>query len=284
MTIANISTNTNTTMSNMRTFSHISGVVILCLSSRGGISLRAAARRSWAYTHENVVFVIGDEDCSIPPSFRTTPYSCEQKSKPSHLESEKWALEMDKINENVQRELQTHSDVIVLPMVDYYRSLAQKLKLAYQWALKNTNANWFLKIDDDSVVRIHMMEFELRIFDPKQLHVFGFVRKNVHVPRTGKWQDPEYKKSVYPTFVNGAQGHIVSRCVASKIVSYDGFEYQGEDVSLGIWIDEIKLNVEWHHSPQTFTNKGDCHDKSKSMIGHNISPDKMMKCFPNQSY
>lgn len=46
-----------------------------------------------------------------------------------------YVLEMDKINENIQREVQTHSDVIMLPMVDYYRSLPLKLKLAYQWAL-----------------------------------------------------------------------------------------------------------------------------------------------------
>ena len=68
--------------------------------------------------------------------------------------------------------------------------------------------------------------------------IVGRVRRDVEVPKGGKWADHEYAKPNYPPFCNG-DGWIVPHHLAQLIVDHDGFEYQGEDVSMGIWLDEL---------------------------------------------
>ena len=57
-------------------------------------------------------------------------------------------------------------------------------------------------------------------------------------------------------------------------------EYQGEDVSLGIWISqnpEFKEKVTMK-TVSIVEHNGDCMAKNKLIIGHKIKPDKMKKC------
>ena len=65
-------------------------------------------------------------------------------------------------------------------------------------------------------------------------------------------------------------GHIVSRPVAEYIVEHQDelYNYQGEDVSLGIWMDESPLHasMQWITSKHV-ANKGDCMDPNHWMIG-----------------
>ena len=66
---------------------------------------------------------------------------------------------------------------------------------------------------------------------------------------------------------------------------YDLFEYQGEDTSLGIWLDEsplkgkVKFVTSNRFSGSLMTWEGKCEDPEFYSIGHNISPEKMSKCF-----
>ncbi|GMI50592.1 hypothetical protein TeGR_g1022, partial [Tetraparma gracilis] len=67
---------------------------------------------------------------------------------------------------------------------------------------------------------------------------------------------------------------------------YDLFEYQGEDTSLGIWLDESPLNgtVKFVTSNRFVVGSEgqgypQCEDSEFFSIGHNISPEKMSKCF-----
>ena len=71
----------------------------------------------------------------------------------------------------------------------------------------------------------------------------------------------------------------MTRAVAEAVVAHDVIKYQVEDVSLVIWIDEMKEQVQWIDS-QYFVAHGNCHDKSNIVIGHDISPVKMRACFP----
>ena len=179
----------------------------------------------------------------------------------------------------LQLEREKTRDLILVPMVDHYRALPKKLKLAYQWALDNTNAKWMLKIDDDATARLARLEHMLMKLNDQELYVIGHVVTGGGVPKGGKWAELTYNKPNYPSFANGAQGHVVSRAVAREVVAYDGFEYQGEDVSLGIWLDDLKLKVKWINARQHFTAHGNCQDDSKIVIGHNIAPGTMRKCF-----
>ena len=51
--------------------------------------------------------------------------------------------------------------------------------------------------------------------------IVGRVRKDVEVPKGGKWAEHEYAKPNYPPFCNG-DGWIVPHHLAQLIVDHDG--------------------------------------------------------------
>lgn len=255
-------------------------VVVLVMSARNHVERRKAIRETWARGHTGVFFMVEDKACGIPPSYRTTAYSCEAKGPVPFDVQTPYDTKVAGEDALLKDEAEAHSDLILLPMVDHYRALPRKLKEMYQWALGHTEAKWMVKVDDDAVARIPELETMLAKQDANKLVVMGHIRRGVGVPKSGKWAEPDFIGPTYPPFANGAQGHAVTRGVAKAVVAHDGFEYQGEGVSLGIWMDEMKKPVQWVHSPQHFVAHGDCNDKSKIVIGHNIPPAKMRACFP----
>ena len=90
-------------------------------------------------------------------------------------------------------------------------------------------------------------------------------------------------------WLSGNFGHAYSRAIAQYVSDNRAslWEGQGEDTSMGIWIDEapaeIKRLMEWVKSSY-FTGsymwfEGKCEDSDKFSIGHNISPKTMRKCY-----
>ena len=83
----------------------------------------------------------------------------------------------------------------------------------------------------------------------------GCIRRGARVKRRGKWAEHEYKHNAsrasarYPSFPAGTCGHAVNRRVAAYVASRGAalHMYQGEDVSLGIWLEEspLKRNMRW---------------------------------------
>ena len=54
-------------------------VVVLVMSVRNAVERRKAIRETWARGHLDVFFMVGDRVCDIPPSYRTTEFSYEEK-------------------------------------------------------------------------------------------------------------------------------------------------------------------------------------------------------------
>ena len=84
----------------------------------------------------------------------------------------------------------------------------------------------------------------------------------------------------------GSFGHVVSRPVAEYVATHKDtlFNYQGEDVSVGIWLDEspLKDQIVWK-STTHFANHGNCKDPNLWMIGHDITSPTMKACFARKS-
>jgi hypothetical protein len=255
-------------------------ILIMVLSGRNGFDKRAGVRETWAKDKRNVLFLVGDEPCSIPQKYRIE-WSCDLLPGVSIplAEQEEYNSSCLKVDADLKKEIAQYGDIVLLDMVDYYRALPKKVKLGYKWALAHSNAQWIVKTDDDSYVVMHNVERTLASMNSSRMIVLGHIIYNAGVPRDGKWAEfVEYKENHYPAFPNGAHGHAVSRSVAKFIVDYDGFEYQGEDVSLGIWLRDGKQPVEWVYSAG-FVSDGNCMLKNdRSVIGHNISPEGMRKC------
>ena len=262
-------------------------ILIACMSGRENHEQRTAIRESWMTTTKNnpTFFFIGASACKYAPEHRSNHYSCTKKSiiAESQIDYKPWQTIVKIQDQRLAQERQAHGDIILLNMQDYYRALPKKLKLVYAWALQNTKAKWILKIDDDAFLYTEKLLSILKPLNSQQMIVIGSIRKNAHVPRDGKWKESSaYTSSTYPYFANGAEGHVISRTLADEIVKYDGYEYQGEDVSLGIWINDLSLAVQWKNLPGDFRNDGNCF-KPAAVVGHQISAAKMKRCFKQAS-
>jgi len=164
-------------------------------------------------------------------------------------------------------------------MEDSYRGLVRKLKLAYERALLETEASWFLKVDDDTYVDVPL---STKILQEVKFGQKAFVANSFHggtVQREGKWAEHVFDENKYPMFPHGA-GHAVSRDLATYVSLHKNslFEYQGEDVSMGIWISQGAFQADFIVSLAFEGHDGNCENTSSAVIGHNISPEKMVLC------
>lgn len=249
--------------------------VVLVLSRRGDFERRQVIRDTWGKGHNNVLFMVGNEPCQAPE----VDWDCPASLSPNHAHLAK--------EKATTKKLEKEPGVILLQMKDYYRNLPQKLKLAYKWALNTyPSVQYLLKTDDDSVVRVNTVEEWLSSLPkPSAPTVFGGIHTGTEVARSGKWAELVYKPSTYPPFPIGSVGHFVTRDIAEYVVSnmHRLHNYQGEDTSLGIWLDEspLKDRVQWVDSPH-MTNHGQCKDTSKWVIGHNIGLAQMQACYAHK--
>ena len=145
----------------------------------------------------------------------------------------------------LELEAEEHADLILVPnLVDTYGGLPKKLKEGLRWMLQHTTTDWFMKIDDDVAVRLTRVEQALSSYNKDSDTIIGKIHRGGKVPLDGKWAEVNYKSKVYPTFPMGGECYVVSRRLSQRIVDHDGFEYQGEDVSLGIWIEELEAEFQ----------------------------------------
>ena len=251
--------------------------LVLVLSARGNFEARTAIRETWASEARNVVFLVGGTGCMIPMEYRQG-FACSWGVNDSGLNGSKvQLLEKNTVSEQLllESEARQFGDVLLLPVIDTYRSLPRKLKLGYAWALEQTNASWFVKVDDDFYVHLERLERFLRKYKPKA-RILGRIGRNIGVDHKGKWAEHDWPEKRYPPFPFGSCGHAVSRDIAAEIVRKDPHEYQGEDTSIGIWFsgrEDIQMTTS-----MVFTNRGRCMSKDKIVVGHRIAPEKMRSC------
>lgn len=262
-----------------------SPLVVLVLSARQSFERRQVIRETWA-KNARVVFVVGNRDCPLVPKYRQDldclPLS--DTHRPSASEADAHRDDLEQIEQQLDHEQVQFGDLVAVDVVETYRQLPRKLKLAYRWALEEyPRAQWFAKVDDDSIARVDRLEKYLYDLRP-ETSVIGCVAFKNWVLRVGKWTELEYPGEEYPPFARGSCGHVVTRDVAQMVVDWDGHEYQGEDTSLGIWVDEAQArilgrNVTWVDAPLQFRNTGDCTDPRVLIVGHDISSWQMKECF-----
>lgn len=258
-------------------------LIVLVLSSREEFSARTTIRETWGKNHDNVLFVTG-ASCSIPPRHRK-PWTCIKATTVTPQAQTDWNDSIHRTEDRLLAEQQRHHDIIRMKDIDVYRTLALKLKAGYDWVIKNTGAQWILKIDTDCVVRVSSLEAYLASkYDPsKWVIVAASINKNTAVPREGKWAEyAEFTASTYPPWPSGA-GHVISRPLARYVSENKNtlFNAQGEDVSMGIWMHGVRShhNIQYKSDNVFLGHSGDCHDKRALVIGHQVSLEKMRDCF-----
>lgn len=239
-------------------------LVVFVFSRNDDFERRQIIRKTWAKNCDNVYFVVG-EFCKLPPHTRALDEGGNQLCQARHavldrrFSADVWEYLRTAVRPNQIRlhdEQETHHDLLVTDVEDVYRNLPRKLKAAYTFVDRHlpSNVQWVLKVDDDMFVRPHMFQRYLDkqarrkpggnvIINASFPTVLGHIQGNAFAHRRdskSKWAEVvEYPSGgLYPKFPIGSAGHVVSRPVAEYVSKYQDalFEYQGEDVSLGIWL------------------------------------------------
>ncbi|XP_071063469.1 UDP-GalNAc:beta-1,3-N-acetylgalactosaminyltransferase 2 isoform X4 [Dasypus novemcinctus] len=91
----------------------------------------------------------------------------------------------------------------------------------------------------DDIVFVDIVD-TYRNVPAKLLNFYRCFRLNWAVDRTGKWQELEYPSPAYPAFACGS-GYVISKDIVHWLASNSERlkTYQGEDVSMGIWMAAI---------------------------------------------
>jgi Galactosyltransferase len=177
-----------------------------------------------------------------------------------------------------------YADLIEVPLVESYAKLPEKVVQAYRWTLLHIpKVRWIVKVDDDSFVRPASLNRYLDKYNSDVPILIGKIIPHSRPAQSGKWAEHEWLPEFYPYWAIGSAGHIVSRRVVQYVVENSAslHRYQGEDVSLGIWLHEWEQSVTYIQASSMITNDGVavCGTPRYMMIGHDLTLDEMYHCF-----
>lgn len=185
--------------------------------------------------------------CGPSFSFSSFDVSVEANSSSLSIERNKRYSKLD--NDLVTQEIdldteqKEHGDLLFVDVVESYRNLSRKMLLFYEW-LHDKKFDFVFKTDDDCYVNMTGISLFLQDLHIPNYTWIGNFRTNFIVNLFGKWEDIDYKSTTYPPFACGS-GYLLSKDIV-KWIFLNRFHlkiFQGEDVSLGIWLSAINVNL-----------------------------------------
>lgn len=147
-----------------------------------------------------------------------------------------WLQQKIEEADSLAEEHQEFADILFVSEVDTYRSIPQKLLEAQVEASSSYAFQYLLKTDDDCYIDIEQILAHLYSIGHERFWSGNF-RTNWVVERHGKWAEWDYDAIVYPKFACGS-GYVISSDLSRSLVQMSDQlkTYQGEDVSMGIWM------------------------------------------------
>ncbi|XP_065536316.1 UDP-GalNAc:beta-1,3-N-acetylgalactosaminyltransferase 2 isoform X2 [Lathamus discolor] len=148
---------------------------------------------------------------------------------------------IDKEDALLKEESSTYDDIVFVDVIDTYRNVPAKLLNFYRWTVESTSFDLLLKTDDDCYIDLEAVFNRIMQKKMDRPNIWwGNFRLNWAVDRTGKWQELEYPSPAYPAFACGS-GYVISKDIVQWLASNSERlkTYQGEDVSMGIWMAAV---------------------------------------------
>ena len=108
---------------------------------------------------------------------------------------ETYALEQTRIS----KQLLAEKYIVHVDMIDVYRNLAEKLKLAFKCVFKTHGEAYVVKVDLNTFVRVAEVENFVKDRQIKYECIVGGISHG-KVECHGKWAETKYKKANYPRF------------------------------------------------------------------------------------
>ncbi|NXD29138.1 B3GL2 acetylgalactosaminyltransferase, partial [Spelaeornis formosus] len=148
---------------------------------------------------------------------------------------------LEKEDALLKEESSTYDDIVFVDVIDTYRNVPSKLLNFYRWTVESTSFDLLLKTDDDCYIDLEAVFNRIMQKQLDRPNIWwGNFRLNWAVDRTGKWQELEYPSPAYPAFACGS-GYVISKDIVQWLASNSERlkTYQGEDVSMGIWMAAV---------------------------------------------
>ena len=147
------------------------------------------------------------------------------------------------------KEKQAYGDLLLLKkFTESYSNLTKKLLAVIKWVEENLQTDYFMKVDEDSFVRVDEV---LKALDskPKESVYWGFFSGGAPVMTQGKWAERDYFlcDNYLPYAVGG--GYVLSADLVHYLSVHSDklLVFKNEDVSLGTWL--APLNISRIHDP-----------------------------------
>ncbi|XP_053830129.1 UDP-GalNAc:beta-1,3-N-acetylgalactosaminyltransferase 2 isoform X2 [Vidua macroura] len=148
---------------------------------------------------------------------------------------------LEKEDALLKEESSVYDDIVFVDVIDTYRNVPSKLLNFYRWTVESTSFDLLLKTDDDCYIDLEAVFNRIMQKKMDRPNIWwGNFRLNWAVDRTGKWQELEYPSPAYPAFACGS-GYVISKDIVQWLASNSERlkTYQGEDVSMGIWMAAV---------------------------------------------
>ncbi|XP_053793109.1 UDP-GalNAc:beta-1,3-N-acetylgalactosaminyltransferase 2 isoform X2 [Vidua chalybeata] len=148
---------------------------------------------------------------------------------------------LEKEDALLKEESSMYDDIVFVDVIDTYRNVPSKLLNFYRWTVESTSFDLLLKTDDDCYIDLEAVFNRIMQKKMDRPNIWwGNFRLNWAVDRTGKWQELEYPSPAYPAFACGS-GYVISKDIVQWLASNSERlkTYQGEDVSMGIWMAAV---------------------------------------------
>uniref|UniRef100_T1ELF6 UDP-GalNAc:beta-1,3-N-acetylgalactosaminyltransferase 2 n=2 Tax=Helobdella robusta TaxID=6412 RepID=T1ELF6_HELRO len=144
------------------------------------------------------------------------------------------------LTSKLHQEFEKNGDMLFVDVVDVYRHLPLKFLSFAQWTINNVKFEFLLKTDDDCYLDVEKILRKLNELNINQSLLFGRFRHNWPVERWGRWAEHSYTSATYPRFPCGSGYVLSSDLVHWMATNYEYLKaYQGEDVSIGIWLSAV---------------------------------------------
>lgn len=153
---------------------------------------------------------------------------------------EDWAIQNRVIEHKLQDEIVKFKDILLADVVDTYENLPSKLLECFKRITNEKVFQFLLKTDDDCFLNVQKIYKEVLNINKSSNLWWSNFRINWAVQRYGKWRDSHNPAALYPPFACGT-GYVLSHSLVLWLAKNAGhlYSYQGEDVSLGIWLSAI---------------------------------------------
>ncbi|ELT88690.1 hypothetical protein CAPTEDRAFT_118776 [Capitella teleta] len=184
--------------------------------------------------------------------------------------------------DQLKAESKEFGDLLLLPQQsDTYGTLTSKLMGALQFAISNMDFRFFMKVDDDSFVRVDALRREAKRIEGRGVY-WGFFDGRAPVVKTGgPWIESDWIMcDTYVPYAKGG-GYLLSHDLVKFITdnSHMMTQYNSEDVSVGAWL--VPLEVKRLHDFRFNTEYRSRGCSNRYLVTHKVNAHQMYTLHQN---